>query len=73
MKPINSHKSYPKSAKSQHYSLSRQNSVIFCTDFTQARKFFTWTLFMSSYVYCISAPPYKKYSINICVCKETFV
>ena len=51
MKTINNHKSYHKSAKAQPYSLSRQNSVKFCTDFTQARTKFISTLFMSSYVF----------------------
>ena len=41
----------PKSAKSRHYSLSRQNSVKFCKDFTRDRIFFTQTLFACFYVF----------------------
>ena len=41
----------PKSAKLQHYSLSRQNSIRFYTDFTWARKKFTQTLFARLYVF----------------------
>ena len=41
----------PKTAKSQHYSLFRQNSVKFCKDFTQDRIFFTPTLLARWYVF----------------------
>ena len=41
----------PKNPKLQHYSLSRQNSVKLCKDFTQDRIFFTPTLFARSYVF----------------------
>ena len=43
MKPINSHRSYPKSAKLRHYSHSLQNIVRFFTDCLKARKKFTLT------------------------------
>ena len=39
LKARNCHKCYPKSAKSQHYSLSRRSSVTFCKDISQDRIF----------------------------------
>ena len=45
IKQIYCHKCNPERAKSRFYSLSRQNSVKFGTDFTRLRKKFTQTLF----------------------------
>ena len=41
----------PKNAKLQHYSLSQQNSVRFCKDFTRNMIFFTPTLLACWYVF----------------------
>ena len=41
----------PESAQLHHYSLSQQNSIQFCTDFSQARKKFTWSLFAWLYLF----------------------
>ena len=46
-----------KRAKFQHHSLSWQNRVKFCKDFTRDRVFFTQTLFARSYVFASLAVP----------------
>ena len=43
-----------KVVKSQHHSLSQQNSEKFCADFTRAKKKITSSLFAQLYVFCIS-------------------
>ena len=48
-------KKWHQKAKSQHYSLSRQNSVKFYKAFTKDRIFFSQTLFARSYTFYISA------------------
>ena len=57
----------PKSAILRHYSLSRQNSVTFCKDFTPYRIFFTPTLFARLYVFAsLITLCYKQYWLSVC-------
>ena len=44
----------PKSAKSRHFSLSRQNSLKFCKDFTRDRIFFLTDIVCTFVRFCIS-------------------
>ena len=57
----------PKSAKSRHYSLLRQNSVKFGLNFTQDRKHFTQALLARLYVFpslcCVGYYVVKRYCI----------
>ena len=53
----------PKTVKSRHYSLSLQNSVNFCKDFTRDRIFFTPTLLARWYVF--PSLPYSQSSLQL--------